>query len=41
MVLWGGEFSFLVLAQCAPGVSCLVMLLPLRFSTLQRGRGVL
>lgn len=34
---WGGEFSFLVLPQCAPGASWLMMLFPLHFSALQRG----
>lgn len=41
MDLWGGEFSFLVLSWCSPGASWLMMLFPLHFSALQRGRGVL
>lgn len=38
---WGGEFSFLILPQCAPRASWLMILFPLCFSALQRGREVL
>lgn len=41
MDLWGGEFSFFILPRCAPGASWLVMLFPLHFHALGKGRGVL